>query len=593
MTQKISIQCGAKTLEEYRRLAQLASELGATHLSVSQVEPSMWMWNLNRYDPYPNWSLDRPTVFKFIVPELLKPYLPQDYADRNLEMLRGRAAILKEYGLKATFDGMEPAYLPEQVYRDHPDWRGPRCDQARRARTEYYAPCIDHPQVRAMYVDAVRQLCQAAPFESFNFLTNDSGGGLCWCEGLYPGKNGPMACAKRPIGERIAGFLNIFQEGAALAGYEAEVNVLHVDPVDEAAALPKLKKGQSVNNHTLASSGRTFTVGFSAPRQDQASPVALLPRMVAYAEKMQKAQEDHQSNLIIGLRSVDDRDTIAFLKKYYGKIGKGAVGRYQALTDMACDFVGAAHADTLVEVWDLIEKAIARFEYLATGGHVFSLGTVHQRWLTRPLVAFPAELTPEEKDYYRPFQFQAQSEADADNMLDLQAHRWIGGYSGQNLVDKTVQKAMPDLERAVSLVEKLIRETGDIPYQQSLKHILLRLKFYICVVRNANHVCGFQTILDRTDYNEKPVDKTPIIREQGDIRYFKVNQIIRNEIDNTLEMIALLEQAQEPILQLADSEDFESVMIFGPDIINDLKKKITIMENHRRDFERLYKSYNL
>jgi hypothetical protein len=143
------------------------------------------------------------------------------------------------------------------------------------------------------------------------------------------------------------------------------------------------------------------------------------------------------------------------------------------------------------------------------------------------------------------------------------------------------------------MVEKLIRETGDIPYQQSLKHILLRLKFYICVVRNANHVCGFQTILDRTDYNEKPVDKTPIIREQGDIRYFKVNQIIRNEIDNTLEMIALLEQAQEPILQLADSEDFESVMIFGPDIINDLKKKITIMENHRRDFERLYKSYNL
>jgi hypothetical protein len=133
---------------------------------------------------------------------------------------------------------MEPAYLPEQVYRDHPDWRGPRCDQARRARTEYYAPCIDHPQVRAMYVDAVRQLCQAAPFESFNFLTNDSGGGLCWCEGLYPGKNGPMACAKRPIGERIADFLNIFQEGAALAGYEAEVNVLHVDPVDEAAALP-------------------------------------------------------------------------------------------------------------------------------------------------------------------------------------------------------------------------------------------------------------------------------------------------------------------------------------------------------------------
>jgi len=591
---KISITCAARTnLDEYRRLAQLAKEIGATHLSVSQIEPSMWQWNVNRYDPYPNWSLDRPTVFKFIVPEQLKGYLPEDYAKRNLDMLIARAKILQEYGLKATFDGMEPAYLPEQVYLDHPAWRGPRCDQARRARTEYYAPCIDNPEVRAMYVEAVHKLCEAAPFESFNFLTNDSGGGLCWCEGLYPGKNGPMNCQKISVGDRIVSFLDIFQEGAALAGYEAEVNVLHIDPIDEITALPKLKKGQSVNNHTMTSKGRSLTVGFPAPRSDTTYPVINLPRLAAYAEAMQAAQENPDANIHIGIRTIDDLDTIAFLKKYFGKMEKGALGRYRALTDMATEFVGETFAHDLVEVWDLIEHTVMRFRYLATGGHVFALGTVHQRWLTRPFVAFPGELTEEEKSYYRPFQFQAQSEEDADNMLDLQAHRWIGGYSGQNLINKTVNTAMPDLNKAIGIIEKIISKAGDIPYQKTLKHILLRLKLHRCVIRNMDNVCGFQTILDRTDYNEVPVDKTPIIREQGDIRYFKVNQIIRNEIDNTLEIIDLLKQAEEPILQLAPSEEFESVMILGPDIIEDLKKKIAIMEKHRRDFSRLYKSYNL
>ena len=80
--------------------------------------------------------------------------------------------------------------------------------------------------------------------------------------------------------------------------------------------------------------------------------------------------------------------------------------------------------------------------------------------------------------------------------------------------------------------------------------------------------------------------------EQGDIRYFKVNEIMREEIDNTLEIISLLEQAETPILQTAPSVELETVMTYAPNVVENLKKKITIMENHRRDFTRLYKSYN-
>ena len=182
--QKITVQVPTADTGEFRRIAHYAKDLGANHVWATQVEPSLWIWNRDRYDPYPNWSFGQATIFKFVIPEEMKDFLPADYAARNLATLKARGEVLRELGLKATFNGMEPAYFPEEAYRAHPAWRGPRCDQARRARTEYYAPCFDNPEVRAMYFKATKTLCEACPFDAFSFLSNDSGGGLCWAEGL-------------------------------------------------------------------------------------------------------------------------------------------------------------------------------------------------------------------------------------------------------------------------------------------------------------------------------------------------------------------------------------------------------------------------
>ena len=587
---KISVNCPTSNLEEYRRLAELACELGASQLSVSQIEPSMWQWDANRYDPYPNWGINSPTIFKFIVPDELKGYLPEDYAKRNLDMLAKRAEILKEFGLKATFNGTEPAYLPEKVYRDHPEWRGARCDQARRARTEYYAPCLDNPELRAIYVDSVEKICRIAPIEAFTLLSNDSGGGLCWAEGLYPGKNGPLACAHIPIGKRIARYLSIFQEGAARAGITATAGVTHIDERDVIASLPDLLPGQTINNRTATSNAVARIVGFAVDYTDHATPVALMPRFVTYTEQMQAVQEDPDCDIKYLFRSINDELSIRYVKEYSGKIGRGPAGRYNAIADFARKIAGEKQGDDLAEVWNLIEKSISLFEYLQTGGHIFHLGTVHQRWLTRPLVAFPAELKPEEKNYYREYQFQAQSEADADNMCDLQANCWLSGYGAANLLIKTVNNAMPFINKAIDLTGKLLSGADDESKKALFEQTLLKLRLYRCIVRNARNVVEFQNILDRTDYSVTPVDVSPCIREQGDIRYFKVNEILRNEVDNTLEIISIIKK--DPSVFRTTEVKFKSVVCYGDDIIDDLKKKITIMEDHRRDFERLYKSYN-
>ena len=177
--EKILFNCPTNNLEEFRLLARRAAEAGATHVFITDLHKSRWQWDMNRADPYPNWGMNVDTLFKIIVPEPLKPYIPEEFAAKNLELLTQRAEILKEFGLKAAFKGCEPGWLVPQVFEDHPDWRGARFEHPRRAKRPYFSPCIDHPEILDMYRQTMEKLCRIIPIEYFQLLTNDSGGGIC------------------------------------------------------------------------------------------------------------------------------------------------------------------------------------------------------------------------------------------------------------------------------------------------------------------------------------------------------------------------------------------------------------------------------
>ena len=405
------LDCKTDSIEQFRSAAELAKELGMTHMVVSHIEKSIWQWNQDRNDPYPNWGMYNPSIFKVVVPEELKKYLPLDYAERNFETISKRSEILKEYGLEAVFDAMEPAWLPEDVYIDHPSWRGPRCDQPRRARKAYYAPCTDNPEVEQMYMEAIYKLCKSVTVSMFNIMTNDSGGGICWSERLYPGANGPRRCRHLSVGDRAVHFLDIVQKAAAKAGVEAE-----------------------------AGYSRYFT--------------------------------------------------------------------------------------------------------------------------------------------------------EADDLLNLQASKWLSGNSAWGLIYKSTAAAFKPLNEAICNTKKLLQcDIGE--YKDELEELLLRLRMYYCIITNAKNVVWFQSSSDRTDYETEPKDVCDVNDEQGDLRLYKIWEIVRDEIDNTHEMIEILDSAKKPVLVLADSKQNEDVMTLGPDIKSDLLKKISIMEAHRADFNRLYRTANL
>ena len=110
--------------------------------------------------------------------------------------------------------------------------------------------------------------------------------------------------------------------------------------------------------------------------------------------------------------------------------------------------VGEGGASALLDAWLALHRVQRDADILNFGGTVFYIGSVHQRWLTRPFVPFPEELTQEETQYYRKYQFQARSEDRARDLGDLQGTRQYQGLGGAAVSNNLFVRMLSDLERA-------------------------------------------------------------------------------------------------------------------------------------------------
>jgi len=588
MTQKrkIIFTCPTNTLEEFRAFAQQAARLGATHVSISDLPKSMWQWDLDRNDPYPNWGMLLSTIFKVVVPPELKEYLPAEYARKNLQMVTQRCAILKELGLKAAYTGKEPAWLPEAVFQAHPEWRGPRCEHPRRARHTYYAPCIDNPQVLEMYRKAVAELCRHAPIEWFNLLTNDSGGGICWSVSLYPGQNGPAWCEQRSYADRVTGFMSTIQAGAKEAGLTAEVSMYYgsgyISQAEIASVIPALQEGQSLNNKTRNSVVPNRLIGY--PYYDNGvGPIPGIPQVFRIAEQLQEAGKDPSANLTVTFDYLDYPEFVGLLEQFRKNPRTDVAGRMENIHQVALAQGGVEYADVLMSVWEKISRAVHNIRAMS-GDPLMLVATVNQRWITRPLVPFPMELTAEEKDYYRKFQFQANSEEEAADLMNIQGFEIINGFSGSMIAGNFFSQAAGHLQAAIDELETL-RKNG-LPKELAL--LQTRLKVLACFYRNALYTIQYQDILDRADYATPPKEDNYYPMD-GDQLLMEIQNITRHDVDNTLELIRLLESTKETLVWTAPTPAEEDIFLLGPNLVEQLYKKNEITLKHQLELYRLFK----
>ena len=625
---KTPAELDAANLATFERKATLAKRLGATHVPLTDGLPTAQWQFQPAGDPYPAWFIQRPDFFKLFPAPEVEPFVDMNYGRRVAALLEERCKILRRLGLKAHWGANIPQVMPEAFFTAYPQLRGPRVDHPNRSRTARFSMCVDQPETLRLYAVAMKNLLARCPeIETFSFLTQDSGSGFCWVPALYPGLNGHSDCKDRPMADRIAGFLVALKDAAKQAGHDIEINLNPVvprqwmipsfPPETLDAIVHRLPRGVAVSGRE-GPDGRAFqglrasdayargafypVVGLAIPdvrwlrtgrvagTPAAADPVSAKRRANEQAERIPEAAADAPAaRRLVSLRA--EEDVLEFngrLTEATQATARGSVvERLAALRKFAATEAGETHADNLLAVWLALDDADRRLDALDFGD-MLQFGHVLNRWINRPMVPFPDELTDPDKSYYRPFLFQAKGEEQAENLIDIQGMRMYEGYGAHLLFQRVIEAVVPDVEIALGHVRHIRDAATDAAAKARWDLFGRRLEAAICLLHSADHMVAYQAQLDRVKSLAVTPEPNAVLGVQSSWDRTDLLETARKEIDNTVRLLRLLESTPEPILDLAPTAEEETIMRLGPGVPDQLKRKIDLMNAHWADYDRLF-----
>lgn len=566
--------------------ARRAAALGAEYVFIGEIPKDHADWDAHPGDPYPNWGMLLTNLFKLVVPAALEGALDTARAARNLALLRERAAVLQKYNLRAALTLSEPFYLPEQVYRAHPAWRGPRCDHPRRSREMYFSPCIDEPEVLALYAEAMNRLCAQIDIGYLQIITNDSGAGLCWSAGLYNGSNGPARCREIPLGERLLRFLQVFQDAAARQGREmiADITSRIIGFKEKDGAMEgvwrHIRPGQIVNGRNARGETPLAHVAFGL--YEHFRPLRCLPVTVDFLDSLDRAMRAPGEAVMVNVRECEFGEYDRILRAYRENPPQNAAEKMALLLRAAGEIAGEARAGELLDAWTELDAALRLLKGIWLDNFVM-MPLVSQRLINRPFVPCPERLTEEETAYYRPFLFQATTEEQARDLMNIQGMDFIRGFSGTRMATLAMKEALSHLARS----REKIAACGD----EKFALLDRRLRVMECLIHTLDNACRYQEILDRT----RPNETAPLGTQwpaQGDERILKLNEIARAEIDNCYALAALIEGCETELFNLTQEPENEDIFVMTTALPAQLRRKAEIMLDHMRDADAIYETNN-
>lgn len=577
------------SLASFENFARQAKQSGATHIVITAEDLPWAMWQMDTPgDPYPAWAVSNVGLLKVSIPKALEPFLPKEYSDRVLAILRERCEVLRKLGLKAAFTTFEPQILPERVYEAHPLWRGPQVDHPLRSRVPRFAPSIDHPEVLALYRESMRKLVELCPeIEILSLHTNDSGSGMSWSTGVYQGPNGSFLFRERKMYQRYHDFFGALQAGAR----DARPGPLEIDaewvrePTPELVAT-KLGPGMAVANFEGPNATRYKAVaGFLLDYFYPFYPAQGLPLPVRYLEELEQAAKTDAPRLFY---LIGDRYDTGLYFEIYNRFRKKPTtddaSRAELLRSIAAARVGEAHAGALVSAWMALHRVQRDADILNFGGTLFYIASVHQRWLTRPWVPFPQELKPEETAYYRKYLFQARSEVRAQDLGDIQGTRQYEGLGGMAVSGNLLARMQADLTRA----RAELRSITAAAVKDELELLDKRIQVFGILIDNCRGALEYQYVLDfaRNGRLRRPIEFQEHLTDITEWRTIK--DLARREMDNSIVLADLIDSTQGVLIETAKTAEEESIRVLGPGLSSQLRRKVKIMVSRWEDYERLF-----
>lgn len=582
-------------MDRFEELAVNCVESGVTHLTYTEVEPSLWEID-DPKDPYLHWSVVHTSMFKLFVPDLLKEWVPEEYARRQRELIAEKARILKKHGLKGAAFLYDPMYWPEAVYRAYPEYRGPRVDNPHSCLHPRYSPCVDHPEVLAMYQKSFEQLqtLSEGVLDLVILRTNDSGTGICWTR-LYNGLNGPERCREISSGQRISRFLQACREGMDQG--EARNPRIYIGggavggerPVDLAQSLPEHCGYYSHARAALG--GERILSGFLSlfatyPIRGLCSPFEIIEQLSFAHQRNWPEIVLFTCPSIFGNDWEGNREVLKVIELYQQNPGHRLTARINLAKEAAIALYGAEHADDIVEAWwNLYQAATILSKNTVGMANLIFWGSLAQRWLTRPLVVFPERLTAEEKQHYQPYLFQANEHHDSLDMLDQEPLRQFDGKNNLDLFNKHFDEATRHYRNACQRIQAVL-DRSEEP-NPMLAEQITAYKLLFRFLQNIRNVINFQIQYEILQKKIQRLD-TVSYERAGELREHKIllDGLMRSEIDNSLMLAELVEsEAGRKALYVASSEEGETPLMLGPGFSKALRKKAEVMLDHVVDID--------
>jgi hypothetical protein len=584
-----------ETTGQFEVFAEKAKALGATHLNITVGLPwAKWKHDVPG-DPYPAWLEGHATLMEMSPPEAIRKHIPEAHTGMLARELDARCAILRRLSLKAAVHNNGPEVMPESVFEANPLWRGPRVDHIPRSRTARFSMNVDNPEVLALYRESMKQLVSRYPeIELYSFLTTDSGSGFDWSGGLYPSANGNTFYKNRPFFDRVEGYVQALQDGAEDAGGAVDIRVIPISPQSwmipsfshYRAYAKKFDKGMAMGNFEgpdaspfIASAGRSWEWNFFFPVVGIEDPAHVIRGLAAAAKST-------APRLQLSFDYGNEELYANVFQRFWEDPATDPIAQLQLLRALAVDRVGEEHAGALLDAWLAIDE-ISRSASVLKIHTPLMLGCIHQRWLTRPLVPLPELLSAEETEFWDPYRFQAMDEAHRLNYADLQATQVYGGWEGKFFVEqitfdmnKTIAKARGHLGEVIGGV------SGSMKAHYEL--LDLRLQALDCLANNVRHFSSYQGQLDRIRELEIKPEPHPVLGAQSTWDRSLLIDTARADLDNTALLIDILQDSEERILMAADSPEDERIRMLGPDLIEQLRMKLKVMNARWNDYNLLF-----
>jgi len=575
-----------------------ALDAGFTHIFISELSERTDCQSADKDSPWCEWSTVLPSIFKHYTPPGPEDAFPAPFVQRQMEYLQAKHRIVEKLNLRAAYYGVEPCWLNDKVYRRHPQWRGSRADNSLRTTGLYFAPNTDHPEVRAAYRTAVREITKRCPrLDFYLVVTNDSGAFYPWEKRIYANVNGPTGYEGRDMGERVVGFLSALREGAAEAGVDAFVATdLYNRFVDDEIhlVLRSLKPGIGVTGPVpgpLASECSVGSAGGWGGGVWMPSPVIdKLPTPMSVVNGAAAVQTSPARWFVAGGNAREYFH--AFKIAMSMPPSKNEKTKLDVLRRMAAEMFAPDVQDEIVDAWYALDRA----ELMMNTIHLNVMGgPVMLRWLTRPLVAHQELLTEDERSYWEPYIYQSQA-SQPDTYLDYlnqsgykMAHTWEEASKTCCAIDQ-IEKM---LLAAADKLQKAAERTANRAAAARLQNDVYRVRAYRCLTLTVRHYLQVGTLIYLRDAQNAAAPKlTPAGGDQpgmphgdmGSHGLWFMYRALRWELDNTYELIDLLKASPVPLFFTVPKRN-EGPLFLGPDVLDGLQKKVEIMLRHWRDAE--------